>query len=745
MSGLMRRTVIILTFLTAVSLAVFGCIGGGRTPDGQRIISSAPPVQEGSPTAPASGATATRTLGPTGGEIPLGNFTITFPAGSFTDSTTVTVTSLGAGPVLETQGDPVGSIINVEMRSAAKLSSRVRPRSQAAAVPIITFTVEGDGQYLIVRRGNLSIAGESFLLTEYPAFTTSTAGEDSSVRVSTVDNFFHFGSSVTFALLSLDSLLAAVPPADLVPFDAATRTEIVEQPLGNKVPIVLVHGYDSREHHTEGSEQSPWNSLYKQLVWETFYSRIAVTGLEKLADNVQIYEFIYPTWKSVEENGQALAQEILASSELKDSERIMVVAHSMGGLVARRALEYGVQDNIKKIVTLGTPHHGSILASFKYLLDQVYVSLSSNQALARDLLKYYAEHLNPLNTTGFSDLCWDNYDNTISANLQAAGLRVNSSLASFNQSSVNDGLLVSQAGTYRTGSSGYSLGYSLMKDFYPLWNGKSYESDGTVPLFSAHFHQHQVETASFSDHNHADLYEDELVQQAVLEIVNQYAETSKDNLLPAAPAVIFSRAPEATSFTLSWSAVSGATSYNVYMDDEFFNSVSVPLTSATLTRLLPQETYSVSVSAVNAAGEGPCSDVIEVTTLSGDSITGGLWSGTFSGDATGKVTFKVAITKHKVTGTFNGTFIREIDGTEYEGTFAGTLVDGTISDDYQLQANMTGTIYFLSPVFFTDVFFEDESILAGQFDFTFERYDGSWVVKSNMDTFRGTWTATAAE
>jgi len=43
----------------------------------------------------------------------------------------------------------------------------------------------------------------------------------------------------------------------------------------------------------------------------------------------------------------------------------LVVCHSMGGLVARAALQLaGDEDACAGIVTLGTPHHGSALARF---------------------------------------------------------------------------------------------------------------------------------------------------------------------------------------------------------------------------------------------------------------------------------------------------------------------------------------------------------------------------------------------
>jgi triacylglycerol esterase/lipase EstA (alpha/beta hydrolase family) len=44
--------------------------------------------------------------------------------------------------------------------------------------------------------------------------------------------------------------------------------------------------------------------------------------------------------------------------------RVVIVAHSMGGLVARAWLsDHGI-DRVARVITLGTPHHGTTLASF---------------------------------------------------------------------------------------------------------------------------------------------------------------------------------------------------------------------------------------------------------------------------------------------------------------------------------------------------------------------------------------------
>ncbi|GAA2142127.1 glycoside hydrolase family 18 protein [Streptomyces synnematoformans] len=91
--------------------------------------------------------------------------------------------------------------------------------------------------------------------------------------------------------------------------------------------------------------------------------------------------------------------------------------------------------------------------------------------------------------------------------------------------------------------------------------------------------------------------------------------------VPAAPAGLSADSATATSVSLSWSAVSGATGYTVYRDGT--RATSVTGTSATLTGLTPATTYRFEVTATNAAGESPKSAAVSATTRDGGGGPGG--------------------------------------------------------------------------------------------------------------------------
>lgn len=85
--------------------------------------------------------------------------------------------------------------------------------------------------------------------------------------------------------------------------------------------------------------------------------------------------------------------------------------------------------------------------------------------------------------------------------------------------------------------------------------------------------------------------------------------------LPAAPTGLAAGSPTSTTVPLTWTAVSGATSYNVYRGTTKIQTVTG--TSATATGLTASTPYTFQVAAVNSAGESPKSAAVTATTTSG--------------------------------------------------------------------------------------------------------------------------------
>ncbi|NKQ26748.1 chitinase [Streptomyces galbus] len=90
---------------------------------------------------------------------------------------------------------------------------------------------------------------------------------------------------------------------------------------------------------------------------------------------------------------------------------------------------------------------------------------------------------------------------------------------------------------------------------------------------------------------------------------------------PAVPAGLRTTSVTSSSVGLSWSAVSGATSYVLYRDGT--RAQTVTGTSATVSGLTASTAYSFQVAAANAAGESAKSAAVTATTSAGTGTGGG--------------------------------------------------------------------------------------------------------------------------
>lgn len=135
---------------------------------------------------------------------------------------------------------------------------------------------------------------------------------------------------------------------------------------GERTLVVLVHGVES------GPD-----------VWSDLESH-----LRNQPTSWQTATFAYPNDESCEKVAEALAAELRA---LGSDRRIAIVAHSMGGLVARWMLENPDLDpgNVHTLVLIGTPNHGSDLAGFRFALESAHVlrGAGGEAAFTRALLE----------------------------------------------------------------------------------------------------------------------------------------------------------------------------------------------------------------------------------------------------------------------------------------------------------------------------------------------------------------------
>lgn len=180
------------------------------------------------------------------------------------------------------------------------------------------------------------------------------------------------------------------------PEAADWRTPYTELPLEDRERedrkwvqnvIVLVHGHNEEEKGGiyEASASRPWYFAYKRDVWTLFYKFLCENyflqpGAEKwrldLEESLRFYEFVYPSYRGVfndldKQLASQLELELARQTGAGMPVNVVIIAHSMGGLVARAALQQlssTVDECIRKVITWGTPHLGSPLVTMRYVL-----------------------------------------------------------------------------------------------------------------------------------------------------------------------------------------------------------------------------------------------------------------------------------------------------------------------------------------------------------------------------------------
>lgn len=94
-------------------------------------------------------------------------------------------------------------------------------------------------------------------------------------------------------------------------------------------------------------------------IWEVMEDRLRHDGFAVMTFNTGGLLYRFNT-HPVDHLAQLVADKIEGLSRKHGFERVHIVGHSKGGLVARRYIQaYGGERRVKSLITLGTPHHGT--------------------------------------------------------------------------------------------------------------------------------------------------------------------------------------------------------------------------------------------------------------------------------------------------------------------------------------------------------------------------------------------------
>lgn len=174
--------------------------------------------------------------------------------------------------------------------------------------------------------------------------------------------------------------------AKTVPTDSKSLKQIY--PAINGKILLLVHGSSMNDIQWTRKGHNHGEALAKEL------------------DKTPIY-IHYNSGRHISTNGQNLDDllEDLILNWPVPVEELVIVTHSMGGLVSRSALYYGQKNqktwtkHLKKMVFLGTPHHGSPLERAGNYLDAVLEIIPYTKPFAR---------LGKIRSAGVTDLRYSN-------------------------------------------------------------------------------------------------------------------------------------------------------------------------------------------------------------------------------------------------------------------------------------------------------------------------------------------------
>jgi triacylglycerol esterase/lipase EstA (alpha/beta hydrolase family) len=149
---------------------------------------------------------------------------------------------------------------------------------------------------------------------------------------------FRLNGAARLRLLADEYLASMLVTSWLIPrASAATRIH----PDSGRVPVLLLHGY--------GCNSGYWVHLTPLL--DAAKISHATVDLEPVAGDIDGYVPLV----------ERAVRDLLAAT---GADKVAIVAHSMGGLVARAWMRAHGTGRVARVITLGTPHHGTALARF---------------------------------------------------------------------------------------------------------------------------------------------------------------------------------------------------------------------------------------------------------------------------------------------------------------------------------------------------------------------------------------------
>ena len=208
-------------------------------------------------------------------------------------------------------------------------------------------------------------AEAAMLIAAGVLFVRSGAASPLTAAACAVGIFLALHSGAIVVSLAIFRIYTAAPPPDLVrpstwriafgewlayqalsvlilPFERLwMNDDVVGRQTPDGVPVLLVHGY-----------------LCNRGAWWWLGRKLKAAGFAVATINLE------PPFGSIDGFADQLHTRIEALRAETGADQIAIVAHSLGGLAARQYLRRHESSRVAKLITLGSPHHGTWLAYY---------------------------------------------------------------------------------------------------------------------------------------------------------------------------------------------------------------------------------------------------------------------------------------------------------------------------------------------------------------------------------------------
>lgn len=123
--------------------------------------------------------------------------------------------------------------------------------------------------------------------------------------------------------------------------DPATKPALTAAPAMPGLPVLLVHGY-----------------ICNHRVWDKMAQALQQAGHPVLAIDLE------PLFTSIDDYAPLIEQAVQRLQQQTGEQKIALLGHSMGGLAIRAWIRANGTKRAAQVITLGTPHQGTRIASF---------------------------------------------------------------------------------------------------------------------------------------------------------------------------------------------------------------------------------------------------------------------------------------------------------------------------------------------------------------------------------------------